>query len=130
VSGIEQPQKTEAKQIGFNPCFVGCVSGINSPFSVLFVFSAVSILVLLDVCREYFRLTCGAGWIFPFQSLFCWMCVGNLVRGCKPNRKKVVSILVLLDVCRESVLGCKYMFLKAFSPFLISLFIVSKMSKN
>ena len=64
----------------FNPCFVGCVSGIDSLFSIFSYFPSfnpcfvgcVSGIIVLFLFCCFCQL---------FQSLFCWMCVGNFVRS-------------------------------------------------
>jgi len=85
----------------FNPCFVGCVSGINC-----FILSncdncKVSILVLLDVCRECHAFLLSILLLFRFNPCFVGCVSGICVL---PNHYfdcREVSILVLLDVCRE-----------------------------
>ena len=112
--------------MSFNPCYVGCCSGIL----VLTVFreyvKKVSILVMLDVAREYRTEKNTITAEVKFQSLLCWMLLGNIIHnsskniiiksfnpcyvGCcsgifKSKNKFImrgcVSILVMLDVARE-----------------------------
>ena len=61
---------------GFNPCYVGCCSGIGNK-----IFEGDMII--------------------EFQSLLCWMLLGNKKYTDCGCRISAVSILVMLDVARE-----------------------------
>jgi len=61
----------------------------------------VSILVLLDVCKEPCSFYLVGSGCHEFQSLFYWMYVKNVRSKENWGKKSEVSILVLLDVCKE-----------------------------
>ena len=61
----------------------------------------VSILVLLDVCKEHEVLSDSGALTPAFQSLFYWMYVKNRHKIYQRRNWNRVSILVLLDVCKE-----------------------------
>ena len=69
----------------------------------------VSILVLLDVCKELASVINAVIASTEFQSLFYWMYVKNTAEHQPAEvRAEEVSILVLLDVCKElkSIIIC------------------------
>ena len=63
--------------ISFNPCYVGCCSGIFVGCSLWRSIERVSILVMLDVAREFYIGFTFFESDFEFQSLLCWMLLGN-----------------------------------------------------
>ena len=65
------------------------------------IIAPVSILVLLDVCKERTDADIATVVVFEFQSLFYWMYVKNIDVIRIILKKLHVSILVLLDVCKE-----------------------------
>ena len=63
----------------------------------------VSILVLLDVCKERQTNSFSEYILAGFQSLFYWMYVKNIIKLKFIFVIANVSILVLLDVCKERI---------------------------
>ena len=85
----------------FNPCYVGCCSGMRLTTTEPKQTGSVSILVMLDVARESNALPGSSLSVRSFNPCYVGCCSGIESSKIKSVTWKTVSILVMLDVARE-----------------------------